>query len=57
MKNQIRIIVKGGAIQSVETNFHCELQILDYDNGDDMETGIYTPDLVNEGKNILNTSF
>lgn len=32
MGKQIRIYIKGGALQCVETNFHCTYQLIDFDN-------------------------
>lgn len=50
MEKQVKIIVRGGIIQHIESNFDCMIQIIDRDDVDDSTTAnkpIY-PDLITD---------
>ena len=59
MDNQLRIYIRGGCLVSVESNFQCQYQIIDYDNiYDDPEKYDYSleqyePDAVYEGEDLF----
>lgn len=36
MEKQIKIIIRGGNIQHIESNFDCKIQIIDFDNMDEI---------------------
>ena len=52
MEKQIKIIIKGGILQHITTNFDCVYQIIDYDEKD-FVGDILEPDLILLDQNIF----
>lgn len=56
MNKQIRIYIRGGCLVSVETNFECQYQLIDYDNiqaDHTVDYSKYQPDGVYEGEDLF----
>jgi len=55
MKKELRITIVGGVIQSIESNFGVDVQILDYDphSFDSLEFNTRKPDIIREGEQII----